>query len=298
MRVHRPLAAALAEKRTEAVPPPLVVPRVSENLRSKGALDLSFHRKGGGTAMGRMGQSGCLRARFVRPSSEAEAPCAVLINTSGGLADGDRLDQRIAWGEGCPATVTTQAAEKVYRARYSGSAISTKLDIGPAARAEWLPQETILFDNCRLRRDTQVRLTGDSSYVGVEAVILGRRAMGEAVRQGALQDSMRIWRDNRLIYADTLKIEGRAAELMNEPAIANGASAMAVIIFASRKASEQLVPVRAALEGARGKAAASAWNGLLAVRLLAREGEVLRHDISAVLEVLCEGRPLPRVWRC
>lgn len=271
---------------------------VPDSGRSQGVLDLSFRKRSNVTALDRTYQSGCLRMRLPRREHAGEAPCAVLINTAGGVAEGDRLDQQIAWGEDTVATVTTHAAEKIYRALTRGSAISTTLTVAPGASAEWLPQETILFDAARLRRDARIMLEGDVTFLGLEAVVLGRTAMGETVRSGALRDRMRIWRNGRLIYADTLALEGDIAALMQRAAIGGGAKGMAVIIHASAAAKALLGPVRDALEGAAGLAAASSWNGLLAVRLLAPDGETLRHDVALALAALREGRPLPRVWRC
>lgn len=271
---------------------------VPQFLRSQGALDLSFRRRGAATVIDRSFQSGCLRMRLPRAEHRDEAPCAVLINTAGGVAAGDVLRQDIAWGEDTVATVTTQAAEKVYRALSAGASISTRLDVARGASAEWLPQETILFDACDLRRDAQIVLAEDVTFLGLEAVVLGRTAMGETVSSGALRDRMRIWRSGRLVYADTLALDGEIDTLMRRAAIGGGAKGMAVIVRASADAPRLLDPVREALAGARALAAASSWNGLLAVRLLAPDGETLRHDIALALAALREGRPLPRVWRC
>jgi urease accessory protein len=271
---------------------------VRSSNRSQGVVDLSFRRRLHATVADRTFQSGCLRVRLPRCENHDQVPCAVLINTAGGVAEGDRLDQRIAWGEDTAATVTTQAAEKIYRALAQGSAISTQLTVAAGADAEWLPQETILFDAARLRRDARIVLAGDVTFLGLEAVVLGRTAMGEAVRSGGLRDRMRIWLNGRLIYADTLALEGDVATLMQRSAIGGGAKGMAVIVHASAQAKTLLGPVRDALEGAAGLAAASTWNGLLAVRLLAPDGETLRHDITLALAALREGRSLPRVWRC
>jgi len=271
---------------------------VPVSLRSPGAIDLSFVTRAEATVAHRTYQSGCMRVRIPRPSHAGEAPCAVLVNTAGGLAEGDRIDQRIHWGEGCDATVATQAAEKVYRALDRGAAVATVLDVAPAAHAEWLPQETILFDRARLRRDTRIALAEQSSFLGLESVVFGRRAMGEDVRSGRLEDRMRIWRGGRLIYADALELDGAIGQRMDCAAIGGGMRAMAVLLYVSARAAACLAPVRDALAGARGRAAASAWNGMLAVRLLAPDGETLRHDITAALAVLRDGRPLPRVWRC
>jgi len=76
------------------------------------------------------------------------------------------------------------------------------------------------------------------------------------------------------------------------------ARAMAVIVHVANDAAALLEPVRGTLATAQGQAAASAWNGILAVRLIAPDGEILRRDIAAALEVMRKGRALPRVWRC
>ncbi len=292
-----PVTAGPVLPATAAVPSGATA--VPHLMRSQGVLDLSFRKRESRTAIQRSYQAGCLRMRMVGDNAATDgAPCAVLINTSGGVAEGDSLSQTIAWDEGAAATVTTQAAEKIYRALAEGSKISTKLTVARGARAEWLPQETILFDQFRLRREAQIVLAEDVTFLGVEALVLGRAAMGESVRQGDLRDRMRIWRGGKLIYADTLALNGDIAQLMDRAAIGGGARAMAVIVHASAQAACARAPVREALESASGRAAASCWNGLLAVRLLAPDGETLRSDIALALSVLRDGRPLPRVWRC
>ena len=267
-------------------------------VRSDGVLDLAFATRNGATVLARSYQAGCLRVRLPRAEHAGEPPCAVLINTSGGVAEGDRLEQRIAWGQDTIATVTTQAAEKIYRALAQGCTITTRIEVARGAQAEWLPQETILFDAARLRREARIVLADDVMFLGVEAIVLGRKAMGETIRSGALRDTLRIWRNDRLIYADALTLEGDVAGLMDRAAIGNGAAAMGVIVHASNHTAQLLPAVREALGAARGLAGASAWNGLLATRLLAPDGETLRHDIALALSALRGGRALPRVWRC
>ena len=68
----------------------------------------------GVTRRGQLHESGSLRVRF--PSPEADGLSAVFVNTAGGIAGGDRFDIDIAAGEGARLTLTTAAAEKVYRA--------------------------------------------------------------------------------------------------------------------------------------------------------------------------------------
>jgi len=288
---HRELRATINRSIHAALP---------QETPLSGQLDLAFARRGAATHLARSFQSGGLRVRLPRRESEAEAPCAVLINTAGGVVGGDRLAQSLAWGAGTRATATTQAAEKVYRvlAGRAPAQIATRIDVAEGAHAEWLPQETILFDRCDLHRETRVLLAENVTFLGVEALILGRTAMGEELRRARLRDCLRIWRAGRLVYADALRLEGDVAALMDRAAIGHGARAMAVVVHAGPDAARLLEPLREALSAARGTHAASQWNGLLAARLVAPDGQVLRHDIALALSALRDGRPLPRVWRC
>src|ERR1700730_1732747 len=55
--------------------------------------------------------------RTLFPTPESGDPIqAVVLTTSGGLTGGDRTRVAVAVGAGAQATVTTQAAEKIYRA--------------------------------------------------------------------------------------------------------------------------------------------------------------------------------------
>jgi urease accessory protein len=290
-------AAAIDVERHGASSAPGGADRPMSPVRSRGEIRLGFRVQQGRTRIGSGYQGGCLKFRLPN-SAPREAPCAVLLNTSGGLAGGDRLIQRVDWSAGSTAIVTSQAAEKIYRAIDGPATIDTRLHVGAGARAEWLPQESIIFDRARLVRDTQVRLAADADFLGIEAVVLGRTAMDEVVASGLLSDRWRIWREGRLIYADALRLDGRIDELMQRPAIGAGARAMAVIIIARPAAAKLLEPLRLALGGARGTAAASSWNGMTVVRLLAVDGAILRHDVLLALASLREGRAMPRVWSC
>jgi len=266
-------------------------------VRARGELRLAFAADAGRTRMVEAYQSGCLRARV--PYAEPGEPLnAVLINTGGGVTGGDRLVQSIAWRKGAHAVVASQAAEKVYRSVCGDVEIDTRLAIDTGAVAEWLPQETILFDRARLARRIEIDLAADASFLGVEAVILGRAAMGETVREGFLRDAWRIRREGRLVYADAQSLCGRIDQMMDRAAIGAGARAMAVAVFAHRDAALMLPAVREALDMGHGRGAASAWNGLLVARLLGRDGQTVRRDLIAVLSALRGGRPLPRVWTC
>jgi len=237
-----------------------------------------------------------MRARFPKPVGGAP-PEAVLVNTAGGLTGGDRIEVDVALAACAAATVTTAAAEKIYRARDDEAAIRVKIAVGPGARLGWLPQPTILFDRAAFDRATEIELAGDAGFLGVEMLIFGRTAMGEDVRHGVYRDRWRVRRDGALVFADTFRAAGAIAGILDRKATLDGARASATLLYAAPDAPARLDEVRAMLRGCGSVAGASAWNGLLAVRALAQDGRTLQCDIGPLAAAL-SGRPLPRVWQC
>ncbi len=102
----------------------------------------------------------------------------------------------------------------------------------PARRLAWLPQETILFDRARLKRRIDVDLAEDASLVMAEAVVFGRAAMGEAMRDGFWADTWRVRRGGRLVFAENVRLDGDIAEKLARPASAAGGIALATVLVA------------------------------------------------------------------
>ena len=172
--------------------------------RAAGRLEAEFAVSAGRTRIRRLHQAGCLKLRQPRPLPGGVQAEAVLINSSGGLTGGDRLQQAFAVEEGAALTLTTQACERVYRAASDHAGVATRLVAGSGSALQWLPQETILFDGGAVRRTLDVDSAPDARLLLAESVILGRRMMGETVRTGLFRDRWRVRRDGRLVFADDL----------------------------------------------------------------------------------------------
>jgi urease accessory protein len=272
-----------------------VVP--STHQRARGELHLSLRRRGAATELADLRQSGCLKARLPRPERGAWTS-AVTLNTSGGVAAGDRLDTTVLLHEAARATIAAQAAERFYRALPGAppARLATHLSLAAGAALEWLPQESIFFDRCAVDRRLAVDLAPDAWFLGVESLVFGRAAMGERLDRAAIADVITLRRGGRVLLHDAIRLHGAVADALARPAIAGGAGALATVLHAAPEAEAALPAVRDAL--GRGEAGASAWNGLLLVRMLAPDGAALRIAVRKVLEVLRAGRPLPRVWLC
>ena len=265
-------------------------------LLGEGVLGLAFKRRADATVLGRLYQSGCLKARLLKPESR-HCTEAVLLNTSGGIVGGDRLSLDIQWSPATHAAITTPACEKLYRAAAGTATVRTRLDVEEGASAEWLPQETIVFDRAKVQRDLQVRLAIGATFTGLESVVLGRAEMGETVRKVWLRDGWRIWRGDRLIYADVLNLRGDVNQLLARAPTLQGQTAFANLLHVGPRAESELHNIRASFEGTECISGASAWNGMLSVRFVAPDSAILRRGVARALNIIRGTLALPRVWQ-
>ena len=252
---------------------------------------------GGPTRIVDLAEGGPLRLRCPRQGAERMLE-GVLVNTGGGIACGDRFEVSVTVEAEGACLLTTTAAEKIYRSDGPNAEILNRVDLGRGARLDWLPQETILFDEACLTRRFEADLAADASLLVAEIAVLGRAARGERLRRALFEDAWRIRRAGRLVYADQLRLDGGVSDLMARRAIGGGAAAFATILDLTPGAEARLDEARAlldtVLEGV--EAGASAWNGHLAVRMLAPTVAPLR---GAAAHFLAAWRraPMPRVWQ-
>ena len=258
--------------------------------RAVGRVAFSVKAQAGRTRRDEMHEAGSLRVRF--PKVEGEECEAVLVNTAGGIAGGDRFDIAVTVGAGARLLAGGAAAEKVYRSHGPEAEIALRLDVGAGASLRWLPQETILFDRVGLSRSIEVDIAENAALVLAEGVVFGRTAMQETVTRGRLRDRWRVRIGDQLVFAETLSLEGDVAGQLAAPAVGNGAAAIATVLI--------VPPGEAMVEAMRqsdfaGEVGISAWNGIALARLCARDGAALRHDLIQLFARIDRG-PLPRLW--
>jgi urease accessory protein len=260
--------------------------------RAQGSVTFDVHRIEGVTRRRHLHESGSLRVRF--PSPEAEGLSAVFVNTAGGIAGGDRFDIDIAAGAGSRLAVTTAAAEKIYRAQGPAAQINIGLKAAAGAHLSWLPQETILFDQARVRRRIDIDLADDASLLLCEIVVFGRSAMGERMQKGEFVDRWRLKRGGRLVFAETLRLDGDIGEKLKRPAIARGGVAIgtALIVPGDEALLER---IRELAKSFGGEVGISCWNGFAMARFCAQDAARLRADMMAVLG-RASASALPRLW--
>lgn len=264
---------------------------IFEANRARGAVYFDVHARDGVTRRGTLHESGSLRVRF--PSPEGEGLSGVFVNTAGGVAGGDSFDIDITAGQGSRLTLTTAAAEKVYRAPGAAAHLGVALKVDAGAHLAWLPQETILFDRARVHRRFDIALDDAASLLLCEIVVFGRSAMGERMAQGEFVDRWRLRRGGRLVFAETVRLDGDIGAKLRRSAVAKSGAAIGTALIVP--GDETLVErIREASESFSGEVGISAWNGFAMARFCAQDAARLRADMMAVLART--GAPVPRLW--
>lgn len=245
-----------------------------------------------GSTLDGLRQSGALKLLFPKTAPRFEA---ILINTAGGVTGGDDFRLHATAGEGAHLTVTTQAAERVYRAQDGQIGhVGNRLEVAENGSLYWLPQETILYDQAALHRRLSVHLAPSARFLMVEPVLFGRRAMGEDPRALRFRDRVEIRRDGQPIYRDGITFDGAAASQLDRPATGLGGRAMASLVWVDPSAAAKLKTVRNLLNGLGG--ASLLQDDVLVLRLLAEDGFALRSALVPLLDLLTENT-LPSSWR-
>jgi urease accessory protein len=243
-----------------------------------------------------------IRIMFPRTGHRAVEE-AVLINTAGGIAGGDRLEYFVAVLPGASIAVTTQAAEKVYRALYEPARVATRLKAQEFAKLAWLPQETIVFNRARLHRTTEIELFSGAELLALECLLLGRTAHGEVVVGGSITDSWRVKRDGRLIWADSFRITDEILPHLNRKALLANGKAVATLIYFGPYLEKRLDFLREIIPSLGCNCAATLVSGLIVVRFAAKESSDLKLALRSFLQQL--GPELgsgpfqvPKMWSC
>jgi urease accessory protein len=228
---------------------------------------------------------------------------AVLVNTAGGVAGGDRLESSVTVLANASIAVTSQAAEKVYRALNEPARIAAKLKASDTAKLAWLPQETIVFDRARVWRQTEIELSSGAELLALEWLVLGRAAHGEEVNSGGIIDSWRVKKDGRLIWADTFRLTEEIFPHLHRKALLSACRAVATLLYFGPDLGKRLEFLRDPARSLACQCAATLVSGLIVARFGAKASSDLRLALRSLLQQF--GREfgsglfsVPKMWSC
>jgi urease accessory protein len=266
-------------------------------------LKLEFSAKPGRTTLTHREHRGPLRVQ--KPLyPEGERIChAVIVHPPGGIAGGDRLHIDVDVREGAHALITTPGATKWYKANGRHSAQDVAARVGTGGLLEWLPQETIVYNEADTFNSTAVELASDALYLGWEVLCLGRTASGESFDAGRHRQRFTIRQNGGLLWNEQGSLGGGSLAL-SSPAGFAGATVCGTLLAAGKPVSQQLLDdARASIAGRAdiSRLALTRLPNLLAARYLGPSSEEAKQAFTTLWSVL---RPAlaghaavaPRLW--
>ena len=277
-------------------------PSDNDLQRADGCCRIVLSGSENGTQIEDLFERSPLRVMFPR-SEHCAVEEAVLINTAGGVAGGDRLEYSVAALPGASIAVTSQAAEKVYRALDNPARVATRLKARESTRLAWLPQETIVFDRARLHRTTEIELFSGAELLALEWLVLGRAAHGEIVVDGSVLETWRVKKDGRLIWADSLRITDEIFLHLNRKALLSNFNSIATLVYFGPDLETKVEFLREILSALGCDCAVTLVSGIIVARFAAKQSCDLKLALRTFLQhfepELTPGPfRVPKMWSC
>ncbi len=264
-------------------------PSLKSMQRARGRAEVGFNQNG----LCHLYQSGS--AKVLLPKTYGAPPLAVFINSAGGVTGGDRFAYLARAEKDTTLCATSQTAERIYKASSQSAEINTELAVAENATLEWMPQETILYEGSCLSRTIRANMKKTARLLVVESIILGRGAMGEILENVSFSDHWRIRVEEKLVFADAFKLFPPLSKSLGSGAGFTNGSAFANLVYIGPDAGERVNMARSLMKFDNVKAAASAWNDILAVRFLSQSPQDLKVALAEFLTRF-RGGEMPRLW--
>ncbi|MDD2809055.1 urease accessory protein UreD [Rhodoferax sp.] len=238
---------------------------------------------------------------------EGHAVCHnVLVHPPGGLVGGDTLDITVAASGAAHGLITTPGATRFYRSAGEPAVQRTQITLRDQARLEWLPLETIAYNQCLAENHLTLNLAPQAECMGWDITALGLPAAELPFAQGRLLQHLElpgVWLERGLIDASDTR-------LLDGPLGLAGQRCMATLFFAAGTALDKprraaaLDMARQVLDGhaLRGTAGATCPNPqVLVVRVLS---PLVEPAVELLRQVWVNWRAhfwglpatLPRIW--
>ncbi len=228
---------------------------------------------------------------------------AVIVHPPGGIAGGDNLHIGVSVGTSAHTLITTPGATKWYKANGKPSSQVVEIKAAAGAVLEWLPQETIIFNQADSLTSTTVNLAENALYLGWEVLCLGRTASGETFDAGRHRQRCSIRKNGGLLWNEQGALDGGGAALASAVGFA-GAPVCATLLAAGRAVPHALVDTARAMitgQAFESRVALTRLPNLLAARYLGASSEEAKQAFALLWQVLrpaLAGHPAitPRLW--
>lgn len=176
--------------------------RIKSIAGRHGVLKLGFARQNGSTVLAESFFRVPLQVMKPR-YDESGTACVYLLSPTGGVVQGDDYQIEVTLSPNSHATLTTQAATKVYAMPIQGALQSLRGQIGENAIFEYLPDPTILFSDANFTQRIAFSLAPGAMLVMQEIVMPGRLARGERLAFAQYQSHLEVSDSNGVLLFDS-----------------------------------------------------------------------------------------------
>lgn len=236
-----------------------------------------------------------------KPFYPEGSPCHIyLLHPPGGLVGGDQLTLHANLDQDAHALITTPGAAKFYRSAGPVASQLQKITVNNNALVEWLPQETIIFNQANAQVDTIVNLNSGGKFIGWEISCLGRQAGDLPFVEGQFVQKIQIYKDNSPIIIERALYQGND-EILSAPwGLANHTTVGTMIIAPANDTLLELI--RTQVQAVSPELfSATLINGVLVCRHLAAQAQATKKIFTQVWKI---ARPfiqnieacIPRIW--
>jgi urease accessory protein len=280
------------------------LPTSSAHNYCEARLRLGFADDAGTTRLVERTHFGPLRVQKPLYPEGPEVCHAIVVHPPGGVVGGDQLSITAHVAEDAKAFITNPGAAKWYKANGHTSRQDVVLDVAARASLEWLPQETIFFDDACVDLHNTVSLGQDAHYIGCDILCFGRTASGESFNSGRITQRTSIRRDGKLVWFEQGALDGGSAS-MYSPLALTGHTVCATLIAVGKTLPAPLINAireeAGAFAGNSPKFGVSQLKSVFVARYLGDSSETAKQLMTGVWkklrpELLARAAVVPRIW--
>lgn len=262
-----------------------------------GSLDLEFSRKNATTVLSRRRHYGPL---VVQKPFHPEGPVChcILIHPPGGIVGGDRLKLTVNNQAKAQTLITTPGATKFYRSDQATAQIEQEFFLQDSVM-EWLPQESIAFNQCRVKASTRVHLEGHSKFMAWDFTCLGRPAGGYDFKAGFYHQNFQLFNEGKPVFIERNLFE--PGPMLDSAWGLNKAVCSGTFIAYGASDQEKDLARAITLDPSRGLCGVSLIDNILVCRVLSHQAEDAKNHFIQIWQAIRPvmlGHPacLPRIW--
>lgn len=225
-----------------------------------------------------------------------------ILHPPGGIVGGDVIELNIKAENEAHGLITTPGATKFYRSEGRLATVRQTITVEAGSTLEWLPQETIFFDQSYINTQTKINIEQGGAFSGWEISCFGRPASDESFLQGKICQSFEIWRDGRPLFLDRAKLTGGDDVFKAQWGLQEYRTSGIFILTSAT--NEMLLKAREALGdevNESGIIGLSLVGDVLVCRALADQAEWVKKRFITIWQVLrpsllSKEASLPRIW--